>query len=515
MTEPTPPSSDRNQVGADRHEIFEQIALEHLRSGADTSKPASFLPLPVRFSALSALVVTGLGISWALLARVPVQVNGVASIIPQVQVSSATAQIGGILSFQVSGVGADRLTAAEQRNDQAVGQFWEEAIASSSTTLPFSRLNQVSMAAIAPRKGQHLVMPDSYGRSEPVDDLTHSQSDYKALFYPRGTIIAKIANDTTVADLDAVLRVASPKLQIDKSITRDRRERAVDYNKVTALLLRQHQRTEEELKERVMLFERLQNLWSKGFVSTTQLLSEQAQINALRSQVLQINRDQLNSEFSSTDQLQQADESILNSLQTTNQLQAALVNYITKAFIITPPSGAYIVAKSTRNNMEVRAGDEVFTYSSEKPTLPQIIPAFVDATTSQQLTKGMEVLVTPKGISRAQYGGIPGVVDEVGKLPLAPEALAVFAGGRTLASSIQRAVGTTYLVRVKLKQKEPIFCQQTLSVRCYQWSTNRRPPFPVRLGTLADVQINVQYRRPIEFVMPALRQALGLVVENR
>jgi hypothetical protein len=127
----------------------------------------------------------------------------------------------------------------------------------------------------------------------------------------------------------------------------------------------------------------------------------------------------------------------------------------------------------------------------------------------------MQVLVTPRGISRAQYGGIPGVVIGVGKLPLPSEGIAAFAGGRTLADSIQQAAGGTYLARVKLELAEPAYCQQMLSMRCYRWSTSRRPPFPVRLGTLADVQINVQYRRPIEFVMPALRQALGLVVENR
>jgi hypothetical protein len=35
------------------------------------------------------------------------------------------------------------------------------------------------------------------------------------------------------------------------------------------------------------------------------------------------------------------------------------------------------------------------------------------------------------------------------------------------------------------------------------------------MGSQADVQLTTIYRRPIEFVMPALREVLGLVVENR
>jgi hypothetical protein len=37
----------------------------------------------------------------------------------------------------------------------------------------------------------------------------------------------------------------------------------------------------------------------------------------------------------------------------------------------------------------------------------------------------------------------------------------------------------------------------------------------VRLATLADVQITTTYRRPIEFVVPTLSKALGLVVDNK
>jgi len=125
------------------------------------------------------------------------------------------------------------------------------------------------------------------------------------------------------------------------------------------------------------------------------------------------------------------------------------------------------------------------------------------------------VLVTPKGISRAQYGGIIGIIDEVGLLPLSGDAMAAVAGGRSLGSAISKVITVPYLVKVKLQLADPVYCRQILSRRCYRWSTRRIPPFPVRIGTQADVQITTIYRRPIEFVMPALRQALGLVVENR
>ena len=512
MSQPHPTPS-KAPAAADRHQIFEQVALEKLRSGGDTSKAAGFLPLPVRLTAIVGVSITGLGVLWACLAKVPVQVNGIASLAPQVQVSSAIAQVGGVVAYQVSGMGPDRLSAAQRQRNQALRTYWGEEWELELSG--FTRLNDLALAALAPMEGQSLVMPESLEGNEMIDNLEQSKTVYQKLHFKPNAIIARVENAAAMQELDAVRITTQPKLKIDQSILNDRNQRASNYSSVGDLLIRQKGRQLKELEEREALFQRLQSLWHKGYVSTAQLLQEQAIINGLRNQVLQIDREQLNTEFSGTDQRQQAEQTKLNSFQVRNELQAALVAYMSRVYTFAPPTGMYIVSRSIRNGMEVKPGDELFTYSAQRPTLPEVIPVFVDAATSQQLGEGMQVLVTPKGISRAQYGGIVGVVDEVGKLPLPPEGIAAFAGGRTLASTVQQNVGGSYLVRVKLEQTEPHYCQQMLSLRCYRWSTKRRPPFPVRLGTLADVQINVQYKHPIEFVMPALRQALGLVVENR
>ena len=65
-----------------------------------------------------------------------------------------------------------------------------------------------------------------------------------------------------------------------------------------------------------------------------------------------------------------------------------------------------------------------------------------------------------------------------------------------------------------LKQTNNYNCAQQISKLCYKWSSNRIPPFPVRIGSQADVQITTIYKHPIEFVMPALRKALGLVTDS-
>jgi multidrug resistance efflux pump len=507
-------------LAADRYQIFEQAALDRLRSGSDQTKPVGFLPLPVRLAAISAMTVTGLGVFWSLLARVPVQVNGLAAIVPEGSVSSAQARVDGVLYYQVSGIGPDLLSPIYRKRNQALSSFWDSTVVHSQPTVPIAQLRELVNMAGLPPQGQRLVMPGGRDNSETFDQLGRIADaqflrQQRQLFVVGNTLIAHINNPPAVEELDAVSRLTSPKLDLERQASQDRRQRAQAYGSVDGLIVGQLRDKERELSQRRALLQRLQKLWSKGYVSETQLLQEQATVNSLAQQVGQLRRDRLGNNFSGTDQRQQAAQADLNALQATDQLENALVTYLAKTFTIAPPTGIYLVAKYMQTGMEVRAGDELFTYSLNPPSLPRGIPVFVDAATLQQLTEGMRVLVTPKGISRAQYGGIVGVVDEIGRLPLSGDALASVAGGRSLGTAIAQVVPNPYLVKIKLQISEPLFCRQLLSRRCYSWSTNRVPPFPVRLGTQADVQITTIYRRPIEFVMPALRQALGLVVENR
>ena len=499
-------------TAADRYQIFEQIALERLRSGSDQSKPVSFLPMPVQLAAITAIMITGLGVLWSIFARVPVQVNGIAAIIPEGVISSAQARSDGVLNFQVSGVGPDLLGPQILNRNLALSRFWEAAVVHSKPPLPIQQLRTLVLLSALPPQGQRLVLPDAIAS---FDNQGRSVASRNQLFFSSGDLIAQIDNPSAVEELDTVRRVLAPKLVIEQQSSLESRQRAKAYRALDGLIVNGLRDTRKELTERLSMLERFYALQSKGYVSEEQLLEEKIKVYKLKQQVVQLDRDRLGNNFSATDQSQQASKADLNALQATNQLQNALVSYMAKVFTITPPGGIYLVAVYVRNGMQVRTGDELFTYSLKPPSLPSRIPVFVDAVTFQQLKEGMQVLVTPKGISRAQYGGIIGIIDEVGLLPLSGDAMAAVAGGRSLGSAISKVITVPYLVKVKLQLADPVYCRQILSRRCYRWSTRRIPPFPVRIGTQADVQITTIYRRPIEFVMPALRQALGLVVENR
>jgi hypothetical protein len=179
----------------------------------------------------------------------------------------------------------------------------------------------------------------------------------------------------------------------------------------------------KELSERRKLYQRYLKLWKQGYVPSTAVMEEQSRINALESQLLSANSTQVNTKISRDDQLEQSKQASVSNLDSRNRLQNQLAQYIAKTTVFAPAQGIYMISRNFFNGSFVRQGQELITYSTAPPYLPSTIPVFLDAAAAEQVSSGMSVLLTPKGISRAQYGGIPGKVVEVSKTPLDADGL--------------------------------------------------------------------------------------------
>ena len=497
---------------ADRFQIFESVALERLQAGSDSTKPAAFLPLPVRLTAIAAAAIAGIGVVWSVLARVPVQVNGTAAIVPSSGMSTLVAPTSGHLRYQVNGLGPNTLPAAQQRNNQLLSRFWiQEARVFTSNVGAVRNLDTLIQAALSPIQGQRLVLPEDL----PDERLYDRPGSQQLISYPEGTVLARVVDPMAHQELNGALLSALPTVDLQQRLRRERLRRSGQYRNLGGIQQGQRQAIARELQERRALYQRLQGLWKQGFIPGTQLLEEQTRINGLQNQLLSADSSQLSTRINSQDLLDQSQQAYITDVDSRNRLESQLITFLTRTSLFVPNTGFYLLAKFFRDDALVRQGEEVLTYTTKPAELPQVVPVFLDGTAAQQVNEGMSVLLTPRGISRAEFGGIRGTVNEVNKLPLLGEGVFGAVGSRSLANSIQQMIPSPYLIWVKLDQAEPAFCRQALSRRCYRWSSGRLPPHPVRLATLADVQITTTYRRRVEFVMAALRKSLGLVVDNK
>jgi multidrug resistance efflux pump len=332
--------------------------------------------------------------------------------------------------------------------------------------------------------------------------------------YPGGTVLARIEDQSAKEILTTSLVSTLPAESMLRQQQTGRIERAGRLGGLNALQANQQSSIERELNQRKELYQRYVKLWKQGYLPGTAVLEEQSRINSLENQLLNAKSTQISTKMNRDDQIEQSKQASVSNLDSRNKLQSQLAAYLSRTTVFAPAKGIYLLSRNFFNGSFVKQGQELFVYTTTPPDLPGTIPVFLDPATAQQVVEGMSVLVTPKGISRAQYGGIPGKVVEVSKQPLDEEGLLGALQSRALVPPIQQSVPAPYLVRVQLEKSTPSECNQASSYGCYRWSSGRRPPQPVRITSLADVQITTVYLRPIEFVMPALRRAMGLVVDN-
>lgn len=501
-----------SKKAADRFQIFEAVALERLQAGSDTTQPASFLPLPVRLTAIVAAGIAGMGIAWSILARIPVQVDGIAAFVPSNGMGSLIAPTSGTLNFQVSGLAPNALPTEIQQQNTLLSRYWRDQIRTFTTEVnQLDALKRLVSIALSKIHGQPLLLPEDFTAEESID----RPGKRYLVTYPPGTLLARIVDPMANQDLNASLLSSMPMVEMEQSKKLEHIQRSGQYRNLGKLTSEQRLVVTRELQERRALFQRIQKLWVKGFVPETQLLDAKARVNQLENQLLDNDSSRLSIDINSLNESSQSNQANINDIESRNKVETQLVSYLVKTATFVPEGGFYLLSQSYRDGSHVRQGDELMTYSTKPPELPSIVPVFLDGNSSQQVSQGMKVLITPKGISRAEFGGIPGQVVKVIQLPLPSEGVIGAVGTRSMATAITKLLPTQYLVFVRLEKDQPSFCKQALSYRCYRWSSGRLPPHPVRLGSLADVQITTIYRRPVDFVMPALRKALGLVVDNQ
>lgn len=496
--------------------IFEKEALERLQARRDLTRPMPIISLPLRLVAISGIASVFAGVAWSIFAQIPLEVTGLAVFTPEEMIRSATARIDGILRIQVAGAGNPRLTKTESNNNEIVTNFWLNESRSLKNEIDINQLSKVVAAALATNTGEYYSTVEAQQGVEEIDNLKQEKSVNNAnFFYPHGTVIAKISNVHEREVLNVALRELVPINQIKRNLSATSKDTSKKFELLSIERQNQLFNNKENVKYTEELYKRMVGLYTKGYISGQTLLDKRRSLAAANSELINIKEQRLNAQISKTNELAQAVQRKYEEKEALSKLELAIIKYLDSSYLIAPSGGIHIISMNFQNGANIKNGEEIFYYTANDPKLPIDVPIFLDGKSIQQVSEGMKVLLTPQGISRAEYGGIEGKVVQVYKFPLSKDALKGILGSDALQNTILKQYNSPHVIKVSLQIQNEAYCGQIQSYRCYRWNTKKLPPQPVKLGSFADAQITTLYKRPIEFVLPALRKALGLVTENK
>ena len=119
-----------------------------------------------------------------------------------------------------------------------------------------------------------------------------------------------------------------------------------------------------------------------------------------------------------------------------------------------------------------------------------------------KINVGDPALLSPASAPPQRYGYLKGVVTRVTPYPTNLSAFASLIGSETLARQVFDSQESKVPLLVEVK---PIYQQGKLL-----WSGSNGPSWPIASGSLSEVKVIYQTRKPITYVIPWLRQVTGM-----
>jgi HlyD family secretion protein len=223
---------------------------------------------------------------------------------------------------------------------------------------------------------------------------------------------------------------------------------------------------------------------AKGLATGASLLQIDQQISQIDSSLLQ-------SQIGKGDRGMRVGDKKLEVLQ----LEAKLANDT----IVRSAAGGRVVALLAGPGDQVKPGDRLVTLESENAPIRFI--AFVPLTEGKKLQSGMDAHISPSNVKSEEFGFILGKVDSVSEFAATPEELQRTLNNDQLAK--QFAENSPFQVYVK-----PVPDDKTPSG--FKWTSSQGPPIQIGSGTFCTMQVIVERRKPISYVIPTIKSALGM-----
>jgi HlyD family secretion protein len=170
--------------------------------------------------------------------------------------------------------------------------------------------------------------------------------------------------------------------------------------------------------------------------------------------------------------------------------------------VTSPYSGRILEVKRDRGDI-VTAGTPVVNLQlsgDETQGLQAVI--YVPPGTGKQVGRGMEAQISPTTAAREEFGFLLGKVTYVSEFPSTFDGMMRVLSNPALVNTLS-AAGPPYAVYADLVQDRG-------TTSGFKWSSKKGDELKVAAGTICNVTLTVRERRPIEMVIPIIREYTGL-----
>ncbi len=474
------------------NKLFRQESLERLSSPERldqlmyVANAKSWIPL----SALGGLALVALG--WSIFGKIPVTVSGQGIIVFPKKVVT----IQSVGSGQISSI------------DIKVG----DVLRKGQVVATLSQSDLTKQLQIEKQQLRELTEQD-----QSSTQLQNRQSNLQVESIQQ----QRRSLQKNIAEINALIPTLREKGVIAIRLQRQAlEERLIQLNNLSPAL-------EERLKTR-------QNLLDRGIITGDQALQARQEylqnlstIADLRAQLKQLDSQEADAERQYLQNLNSIDdfESKLKDLDSqearlrqqnqdsgfgrSNQIQqvksriARLEQQISDTSNVKSEYEGNILEITANSGQIVNSGTKLASVGLPDQNKRLVTVAYFPDQTGRQVLTGMQVQITPSQVKREQFGGI------LGKVKMVSPYIPTIQGVTTL-------IGSEEATRVLLPNGSPqveVFIEleeDSNTYSGYKWSSSKGPNINLDSGTLSTVQVLVEERAPITYILPFLRSTTGI-----
>jgi len=323
----------------------------------------------------------------------------------------------------------------------------------------------------------------------------------------KGDVIARISQTTlelTLANANAVLKERAAELgdrrkQIDvyaQSRKDNLAARRMALEEKIGNAQQRAEAVERQLATEEKMFEQRLITWQKLQESRQELaLSRQNTLDG-KSQLIQIDADEINVRNTDERDLQLARERLTDAERRVSETQLQL----RQSEQITSPADGRITEFKTAPGGRITAGLSIASIESGVTGLQLVL--YLPPDQGKLVKPGMDVRVSPSTIKREEYGTVIGTVREVSDFPATGQAMLATLQNDKLVQQFSIR-GAPFAARIDLTR-------DAVTTTGYKWSGGSGPPTLISSGTIADAEVTVSEDAPITFVIPLLRKMTGM-----
>jgi HlyD family secretion protein len=159
-----------------------------------------------------------------------------------------------------------------------------------------------------------------------------------------------------------------------------------------------------------------------------------------------------------------------------------------------------VIEKLVERGSPVSSKDRIITVEAEDAPMQAVI--YVPGGEGKKVLEGQEIQVSPSTVKAEEYGFILGKVTSVSYFPSTPEGMKVVLRNEELVKELSSKGAPIEVTALLTKD--------STTKSGYKWSSSQGPPTGIFSGTQATGSIVVDRKPPVEFVIPKIKEILGI-----